>query len=445
MSVMHRSRGAKDRRRRVIRPVAPRHWALWSAPRAFVVFAVVVDVAAIAAILFTAVAVPIEDQDLVWFAALVLLSVLHLEANRRVERLRELAAEGTQYVDLKSIWTFAGLLLLPPPLVAGLIVITYAHSWWRIGQRILPHRWTFSAATIVLASAAGGAVLAAAFPLAYPELPQGLIGIAVVAGAAVARWFVNSALVVVALPLMSAATTWRQALKHVFGTPGDDLIEFASLSLGAAVAVLLVTDAPWLLVLAIPLMVIHRGLMLRQFEYAAQRDQTTGLFNGSFWHELASKHLERAHRLQHGAGLLLIHVDEFDAIAHRHGVPAGDRVLRAVAAAMRGQLHDDDLVARLSGEEFVVLSPETSNTEELGRLAHRIREAIREAEVAIDGSAPTTGLTVSVGGAIYPDHGASLDELMLTVDNAMFAAKTYVRDQVRLVASKRSDGKGSMG
>jgi diguanylate cyclase (GGDEF)-like protein len=261
---------------------------------------------------------------------------------------------------------------------------------------------------------------------------------AVVAAAAGARWFVNSALVAVALPLMTPSMTWRQALREVFGTPADDLIEFASLSLGAGVALLLVTDAPWLLVLAVPVLAIHRGLMLRQFEFAAQRDATTGLFNGAFWHELAGKHLERAHRLGHPAGLLLLHVDEFGAIVDKHGPGAGDRVLRLIADAMRDQVREDDLVARLAGEEFVIFFPDVATNAELAEFVARIRDAIRRVELDIDGHAPVTGLTVSVGGVIYPDNGATLDALMLAVDNAMFAAKTYVRDQVRLVGQHES-------
>lgn len=432
MSVRHPPPVSKDRRR-AVRFVAARRWALWSAPRSFVAFVLLVDAAALAVIGLTASVAPVTERDLVWFATLALLSVLHLEANRRIERLRELAAEGTQYVDLKSIWTFAGLLLLPPPLVAALIVVTYTHSWLRIGQRILPHRWYFSASTIVLASAAGGAILAAAFPSSYPGLPHGWVGVLVVAAAAAARWLVNSALVVVALPLMSTGTTWRQAVKGVFGTPGDDLIEFASLSLGAGVALLLVTDAPWLLVLVIPVLAIHRGLMLRQFQYAAQRDATTGLFNGAFWHELAGKHLERAQRLEHGAGLLLVHIDQFESMAGRHGSDVADRVLRSVADAMRGQVREDDLLARLAGEEFVVLVSEVGSRAELARVATRICDAIRALDVEVDGRPPVSGLTASVGGATFPDNGSTLDELMLAVDNAMFAAKTYVRDQVRLV------------
>lgn len=437
MSVMHRSRTTKDKRRRAVRVVHPRQWALWSIRPQFRAFILAVDAAAIAAIALTATIVPIGRADFVWFAILAAASMAHQEANRRIERLRELAAEGTQYVDLKSIWTFAGLLLLPPPLVAALIVITYVHSWWGLGQRILPHRWTFSAAMIVLASTAGGAVLAIAFPGSYPGLPHGWIGIAVVAAAAVARWLVNSLLVLVALMLIDPDRTLAGALRDVFGEPLDDAIEFASLSIGAGVALVLVVDAPWLLVGVIPLWLLHRGLMMRQFEHAARHDTTTGLYNGAFWREVAVKELERANRLGERAGLLLVHVDEFDAITSGHGAVAGDRVLKQVAGALTGQVREGDHVARLAGEEFVVLVSDVATRGELAKLAEDIRSAVRGLAVEVDGPAPLTGLTVSVGGALYPDSGRTLDELMLTVDNAMFAAKTYVRDQIRLVGAEK--------
>ena len=64
--------------------------------------------------------------------------------------------------------------------------------------------------------------------------------------------------------------------------------------------------------------------------------------------------------------------------------------------------------------------------------------AVRSVELEVDGQpAVTIGLTASVGGAVYPDNGQRLDELMLAVDNAMFAAKTYVRDQFRLVVPEK--------
>jgi diguanylate cyclase (GGDEF)-like protein len=252
---------------------------------------------------------------------------------------------------------------------------------------------------------------------------------------------------VVALPLMMPSMGWRQALRDVFGTPSDDVIEFASLSLGAGVAMVLVTDAPWLLLFALPVLALHRGLQLRQFEHAARRDRDTNLLQAPVWRELAAKQLERARRLGLSVGYLLIRLDAFPAITDRHGPLAGVRVLRAVAETVRSLTRDDDLAGRLPGADLVVLIPGVGSVEELRRIADRVRDAVRELDVRLDGSAVVT-TTVSVGGALFPEHATTLNDLLLRADNALFLAKTYGRDQVRLAGPRhvsRQRAPGSPG
>jgi len=435
MSVADRARAAKERRRRSDRFITPGHWKLWRVPRPFLVLVLAVDTVAVAAIALTAGLYPVTTGDLARFAVLAGLSAAHLEANRRVERMRELASEGVPYVNLKSIWTFAGLLLLPPPLVAALIAISYAHSWVRMGRAILPHRWTFSASTVVLASAAGGVILAAAYPLSYPTFSLGWSGVAVVVAVAIARWAVNSALVFVAMPLMSPTTSWRQAWRAVFRTPEDDLTEFAALGLGALVAAALALDAPVLLAALAPLvMAVHRSIHLSQFAHAAQRDRETGALRLEPWLELAGKQLERAERLEAGVGYLFVRLDEVDARLAE--VPDG-RIGRLVADTIRSEVREGDLVGRLpGGVDFAVLLAGIADNSDLARIADRIRRAVKSIKVSVDtpvGPSRAAGLTVSIGGAGYPSPAGTLAELMQHADNAMFLAKSFVRDVVFIV------------
>ena len=431
MSVGYGLRASTDRRFTAFRLIGPRTWSLWTVSRPFLIYVLVIDIAAVAVFALTATKVAVGSRDLAWFAGLAGASIVHLELMRSTERLRELHAEGNIYTNLKSVWTFAGLLVLPPPLVAALIVVTYTHMWFRVGKKITLHRWVFSACNVALASAAGAVILAAAYPLTYPELPRGLSGFGVVAAAAVARWLVNSALSGAALMLMSPG---EMSPRRAFGPGQDDLIEFGSLGLGVLAAALLVYDPAFLLALAIPVVVVHRGLLLHQFEHAAHRDCTTGLHNAGFWHELAGKALERASRLQTTAGLLLIHLDGFKATNDR---VAGDLVLRRVADTLRAEVRRDDLVGRLTEDEFVILAPEIAAAD-LASLVERIRRAVRGLDIDVNGPDGTTtirGRTVSIGGALYPDNAGTLPELMLVADNAMFAAKTYGHDQARFIAS----------
>ncbi|HET8641023.1 MAG TPA: GGDEF domain-containing protein, partial [Pseudonocardiaceae bacterium] len=240
-------------------------------------YVVGVDLAAVALIVLTARLVPVERGQLLLFGGLVLGAVLHYEASKRIERIREVTAEGVSYVDLQSVWGFAALLLLPPPLVAAFLAITYAHMWLRVSQRIVVHRWVFSANTVVLASGAAGLVLATLDSADYPGLPAGITGVAVVVAAAAVRWLVNYALVVGAITLSGAP------LRKAAGRPADQLIEAAALGLGYLAALVLVVQPLAVLVLMVPLLVMQHSLMISQLQHAASKDRTTGLLTAMYW------------------------------------------------------------------------------------------------------------------------------------------------------------------
>ena len=358
MSVGQYRRIGQGGRRRTLRLVSPRTWTLWTVSRSCLAYVLAIDTAAVGAIALTAALVPINSCHLIWFGALAAASIVHLELTLGIERLRELHTESNTYTNLKSIWTFAGLLVLPPPLVATLIALTYTHMWFRVSRRIVPHRWVFAASNVITASTAGGAILHAAFPDTYPSLPSGWIGFAVVVATAATRWIVNRVLTSFAVVLMYPGT----ALRGSFGPMADNLIEYGSLALGILVASTL-DDPAYLLALIIPVVVVHRGLMLHQFEHAAHRDRSTGLHNAGFWYELAGKALARATHQRTKAGLLLVHIDNHHWISTRYRPDAGDRVLRLVADVLRAALRRDDLAGRLAGENLVLLLTDVDATD----------------------------------------------------------------------------------
>lgn len=394
---------------------------MWSVPRPFLVYVLVVDGLAVVVVAATVTLVPVGRWDLVVFGLLTVASVLHLELMRGIERLRELHATGGVYTDLKSIWTFAGLLLLPPPLLAGLIVIGFVHSWLRLRRRPVVHRWTFSASNVVLASAAGYAVLVLVYPGDYPGLPAGGFAVVVIVAAALVRWGVNRSLASVALMLMRPGwLRWRAA----YGPAGDNLIESGALGLGVLAAVVIVHAPALMPILAVPVVVVHRGLLLTQFEHAAHRDPVTGVHNAAFWHELAGKALERARALQSSAALLLIHIDNRELL-DRRGQRVRETALRLVAEQVKGNVRGDDLLGRLPGPDLALLLPEVSSAD-LAELVERLRAAVRGIEVADVGT-----LTVSIGAAVFPDNAGTLDGLMQAADLALIAAQTHLRDQAR--------------
>ncbi|MFB6724855.1 diguanylate cyclase [Kribbella sp. NPDC056345] len=428
ISIRHRRPG----RRRPDRSRALRNWELWTIPPVLLGYVLAVDFLALVAPAIAASVDPIDSTDLIRFAILVVGSAVHIEAARGIERLRELAAEGLPYVNLKGAWTFAAVLLLPPPLAFGLIVTTYLHSWLRL-NRVRAYRLVFTTATVVLGSGAAALVLQALSPGGYPGVPYGPAGLAVLVLAGLAYWFVNYGLVIGAVLLSSPETTAREMV----GRLTDHFIGLGSLGLGAATAVLLVAQ-PWMSpLLLVPVLGLHYGLLAGQFQTAARTDPKTGLANATFWHEMAGKELERATSTNSMLSVLYVDLDYFKPINDSHGHDAGDQVLKAVAAELQQDTRSDDLVGRLGGEEFAVLLPSTKPAD-AAEIAERIRRRIAGLRVTVHSKGGHNrvidNLTCSVGVATFPDAADTLQLLVKAADEAQYTAKAAGRNRV-VVAS----------
>jgi diguanylate cyclase (GGDEF)-like protein len=415
------------RRRFDARRLDPRRWSLWEAPRRVVVAVLLVEVFAVALSLAVARLEPVTAADWRTLALLSLGLAVHVEIARGIERRREVAAEGQPYIELKSVWSFAGLFLLPLGPALVLVVVTFAYWWLRVSQRPVPHRWTYSAATVLIASVAAWEVLGLV-PGGLQMKVAGPLGLLVLVAAGLTRWTVNHGLVVFMLCLSAPGTPWWKRL----GAPTDTLIGLGALALGAALAVVALTT-PWLLpVLLVPVMGMHRGFLLQQFARAAKTDPKTGLANATAWRDQADRELARLRRRGGELGVIMIDLDAFKAINDRHGHLVGDAVLRAVADTLRAEVRPYDAVGRFGGEEFVVLLAE-ADPDQVGRTAERLRRRISECEVPISatlGGGTVTGLTASIGTATYPRTSPDLDGLMVHADAALYAAKHGGRNRV---------------
>ncbi|MDX6291753.1 MAG: hypothetical protein QOH50_828 [Kribbellaceae bacterium] len=424
----------------------PRQWKLWSLPSPALgyvlgVYAISVMVSALAvASTFFGEGSGVRPSEWAAFAVLAVASVLHLESARGIERRREMAANSSPYTNLKSLWVFAGLLLLPLVLVVALVVVSYGYSWIRVYGRSVAHRKVFSAGTFVLASATSAAVLKAGGLLAEPRMPTSLWSLLVVIAAAATWWLVNFALVVGAILLSSQEATARGAL----GDLADQLVVVAGLGLGIAVAGLQ-SSYPWVVpVLMVTVLALHRDLLLPQYQRAAATDVKTGLATPSYWASAVPAELARAETLRSTVGLLMLDLDRFKVINDTYGHPAGDRALRAVAECVRSEVRQGDLVARLGGDELAVLLPGATEAEVL-EVAERIRARLTGLAVVVGGlerSEVINGIPASMGAAVYPDVAATMDQLVLAADNALLTAKRSGRNRIVTAASVQSDSHG---
>jgi diguanylate cyclase (GGDEF)-like protein len=415
---------------------------VWKLPTPVFGYVLAVDVLAVVAIFATAGLVPITGQSVLWCGLILAGEIVHLEAAQRIERIRELAADGRPHMHLQSIWIFAGLLLLPPPLATLVIVVSYAHSWVRVYKRRgVIHRKVFSGATVILACAAAGVVLSAgtggrlAPYVPYLDKFGGMLALVV---SALVYFGLNYLLVILAIVMSNPGKPPRQA----FGNPSDVLIVLAAVGVGCGIA-LVMTVRPWLLpVLMVTPVALHIGLLLPQFQAAARTDSKTSLLAPEFWVQLARNELARAAELSSTAGVLMIDIDHFKAIDDGNGHLAGDEVLRAIAAAIQSSVRGGDYVGRFGGDEFVVLLPGATSGE-IASIADRIRAAIARVEVRVPVVRPgkpevISGLTASIGAAVYPETATEYTILLQAADDAVFEAKAAGRDCV-VLANTRSE------
>ncbi|RDI32067.1 GGDEF domain-containing protein [Lentzea flaviverrucosa] len=401
------------------------------------VLAYVVTVVVLASLVTLATAWRTPAEALTWTPFLLLAggAVLHLEAAQGIERIREISREGSPHAHMQSVWLFAGVLVLPTPLLVALICISYLHAWLRVyKRRAVLFRKVFSAATVVLACAAAQLILR--FFSNRPLDVDGPLGLLALTGAGLVYWLVNYALVVGAIVMTNRDQPARAAL----GNASDQLIILASIGLGSVLAIMM-TSRPWLTpLLLLTVLALHMGLLLPQFRVAARTDSKTGLVDATFWHDVAGREIERARRLLSTVGVLILDLDHFKQINDTYGHLAGDRVLRAVADALKHSVRSYDLVGRFGGEEFAVLLPGVS-TEEVRATAERIRFEIASLHiVALDRlgeSQVVAGLTASVGAAVFPDSATDLSPLLLAADEALYQAKNNGRDRVATAAATR--------
>ncbi|MBQ1019388.1 diguanylate cyclase [Micromonospora sp. D93] len=166
-------------------------------------------------------------------------------------------------------------------------------------------------------------------------------------------------------------------------------------------------------------------------------DPLTGLWNYRYLRESIRREVERASRFGRMLSVLALDLDRFKDVNDTYGHAAGDTVLAEFARRVRGEIREVDLAFRQGGEEFVLLLPET-DARGAAIVAERLGAAVRDTAIAVEAYAGPVLVTVSVGIAVFPDHGSTGREVLEAADDALYAAKAAGRDTYR-VAEVRSD------
>lgn len=164
---------------------------------------------------------------------------------------------------------------------------------------------------------------------------------------------------------------------------------------------------------------------------AALRDPLTGLHNRRY----ALQRLERIARAALANGqpfaVMVLDIDRFKRVNDCYGHAAGDEVLKIVAQRLRASLRQSDMIARIGGEEFLVVLPET-NPQRARRRAERLRRAVGKTPVVLPGDRGSITVTLSIGVAIggQPDAAGKPFLTVEHADRALYAAKSDGRNQV---------------
>lgn len=164
----------------------------------------------------------------------------------------------------------------------------------------------------------------------------------------------------------------------------------------------------------------------------AIRDPLTGLFNRRYTQEALERELRRASRNQEPVAVLMMDVDHFKRFNDTFGHQAGDHVLQELGKLLVAHTRGSDVVSRMGGEELLAILPSASHQDSLDK-AEQLRGAIGRLRLA-QGGHDLGPLTISIGVAVYPDHGVNGDLLLRAADAALYRAKGAGRDRVIMAA-----------
>ncbi|WP_084964751.1 GGDEF domain-containing protein [Thermoactinospora rubra] len=390
--------------------------------------ALVVYLCGIVALDLVAIAVFAALNDFRWshlatFAALMACGAVCIEATRR------LGMPAGVSRDLLSAWWLPVALLLPPLYALFSPIVLQVLLQWRVRATVL-YRRVFSSAAIGLA----GCAASTAFHAVVPDVSALWRGsgstIVLAIGCAVLFTVLNTGLIAVAAHTADPDTRWREVLWDRESV----MLDVVELCLGVVVAIACGINLALLVLTLPPVVLLQRSLLHAQLQAAARTDPKTGLLNAAAWQREADTEIVRARRTGETLALLIIDIDHFKRVNDTHGHLVGDQVLAGVAATLRSQLRDYDVVGRFGGEEFVVLLP-GADVAEARRVAERLRTRVGRMAIPIDDALIT--VTISAGVAVMSLHGDDLIELLAAADLALYRAKELGRDRICLPAPPR--------
>ncbi|MBV8527373.1 MAG: diguanylate cyclase [Candidatus Dormibacteraeota bacterium] len=186
---------------------------------------------------------------------------------------------------------------------------------------------------------------------------------------------------------------------------------------------------------------LERYRFLAMVQRQASTDDLTGLYNHRFLVDYLGQQVALAERLNAPLAVLMLDIDFFKKLNDTHGHQAGDAALAAFAQTLLHSVRTSDLAARYGGEEFAVVMYNTGSSE--ARLvAEKIRKAVSQTIIELPDHS-RLAVTVSIGGAAFPEDTSSARELLALADEALYRAKGGGRDRTCMVSDDNHRGRAA--
>jgi diguanylate cyclase (GGDEF)-like protein/PAS domain S-box-containing protein len=175
--------------------------------------------------------------------------------------------------------------------------------------------------------------------------------------------------------------------------------------------------------------ITERRQMLQYVTHLATHDQLTGLVGRALLRDKTVEAVERARRYGTKVAVFVVDLDQFKRINDSLGHTSGDQILIETASRLRRSVRSTDVVARVGGDEFVVVMPDITSVTDVENCALNLLTRMSP-EIQIEGQ--LVNVTVSVGVCIYPDFAPDAKHLLKRADSAMYVAKESGRNQYQI-------------
>jgi diguanylate cyclase (GGDEF)-like protein len=157
-------------------------------------------------------------------------------------------------------------------------------------------------------------------------------------------------------------------------------------------------------------------------------DPLTGLFNRRYMEESVEREFSRANRSKTSVAIIMMDLDHFKQFNDTFGHQAGDTLLRSLGDLLKRNTRGQDIACRYGGEEFAIVLSDSNLAGALQR-AEILRQQVKQLSVEYAGQL-LGAVSVSMGIALFPDHGTSMGDVLRAADQALYSAKREGRDRV---------------